>query len=130
MQGFNQKLHLIVDVFSKCLKSLAQDTTEKQFEVFVQQHFKVYENIFLLPKSLSHELRLNIVESHHLPLYEKNKCLRSITFANFQQFCQKYCEQVRIKAIMQGNLTEDRALNIMNNVLNELNCGKVEDVSI
>lgn len=117
-----------MDVFSKCLKSLAQDTTEKQFKVFVEQQFKIYENIFLRPQSLSQELRLNIIESHHLPLYEKNKCLRSITFADFQSFCQSYCEQVRIKAIMQGNLTEDLALNTMHNVLNELNCGQVEDV--
>lgn len=123
-------MHLIVDVFSKCLNSLAQDTTEKQFEVFVQQQFKTYENIFLRPKVLSKELRLNIIESHHLPLYEKNQRLNSITFADFQQFCRNYCEQIRIKAIMQGNITEDRALNIMNNVLNELNCGRIKDVRI
>lgn len=129
VEGFNQKLHLIVDVFSKCLKSLADDMTEKQFDVFVQQQFKTYENIFIRPKVLAKELRLNIVESHHQPLFEKNKRLAAITFADFQQFCRKYCEQVRIKAIMQGNITEDRAINIMRNVLNELNCGKVEDVS-
>lgn len=129
-EGFNEKLHLIVDVFSKCLKSLADDSTEEQFNVFVQQQFKIYENIFLRPKALSKELRLNVIQSHHQPLYEKNKRLRSIKFADFQQFCRDYCEQVRIKAIIQGNVTEDRALNIMHNVLNELNCGRVKDVSI
>lgn len=107
---------------------MANDTTEKQFEVFVEQQFKVYENIFLRPKVLSKELRLNIIEFHHKPLYEKNQRLRSLKFSDFQAFCSRYCEKVKIKAIMQGNLTEDRALNIMHNVLNELNCGKVEDV--
>lgn len=121
---------MIVDVFSKCLKSLAEDTTEKQFEVFVEQQFKTYENICLKPKVLARELRLNVIESHHQPLYQKNQRLRSVNFADFQQFCRKYCEQVRIKAIMQGNITKDRALNIMHNVLNELDCGKVEDVSL
>lgn len=130
VEGYSQKLHLIVDVFSKCLKSLADDTTEKQFEVFVQQQFKTYENVCLRPKILSKELRLNVIESHHQPLYEKNQRLGSITFADFQQFCRKYCDQVRVKAIMQGNITEDRGLDIMNSVLNELNCGKVEDVSV
>lgn len=127
--GFNEKLHLIVDVFSKCLKSLANDSTEEQFNVFVQQQFKIYENIFLRPKALSKELRLNIVQSHHQPLYEKNKRLRSITFADFQQFCRNYCEQVRIKALMQGNISKDHAMHIMQNVLNDLKCGRVEDVS-
>lgn len=118
----NQKLHLIVDVFSKCLQSLADDITEKQFEVFVQQQYKVYENIFLRPKILAKELRTNILESHHEPLYEKNERLRSIKYSDFQE--------VRIKAIMQGNLTQNTAHDIMNNVLNELNCGKVNDVSL
>lgn len=129
VEGFNQKLHLLVDVFSKCLKSLADDSTEEQFNVFVQQQFKIYENIFLRPKALSKELRLNIVESHHQPLYEKNKRLRSITFADFQQFCRRYCDQVRIKSLMQGNINKDHATDVMQNVLNDLKCGQVEDVS-
>lgn len=122
-------MHLLVDVFSKCLKSLADDSTEEQFNVFVQQQFKIYENIFLRPKSLSKELRLNIVQSHHQPLYEKNQRLRSITFADFQQFCRRYCDQVRIKALMQGNINKDHAMEVMENVLNDLKCGLVEDVS-
>lgn len=129
-EGFSQKLHLIIDVFSKCLKSLADDSTEEQFNVFVQQQFKIYENIFLRPKALSKELRLNIIQAHHQPLYEKNKRLRSVKFADFQRFCRDFCQQVRIKALIQGNVSEDRALNVMHNVLNELNCGRVEDVSI
>lgn len=81
------------------------------------------------PKALSKELRLNIVQSHHQPLYEKNKRLRSITFADFQQFCRHYCDQVRIKALMQGNIHKDHAMEVMQNVLNDLKCGHVEDVS-
>lgn len=116
-------------MFTECLKSLADDITEKQFEVFVQQQFKIYENIFLKPKILSKELRLCLIESLHQPLYEKNKRLRSINYADFQRFCREYCNQVQIKAVMQGNLTEEQALNHMNGILNKLNCGKIEDVS-
>lgn len=116
-------------MFTNCLKSLADDLTEKQFDVFLQQQFTSYADMFLLPKGLSSELCWNIIQSHGQPLYEKNKRLRSITFADFQQFCRDYCKQVRIKALVQGNVTEERALNVVHNVLNELNCGRVEDVS-
>lgn len=128
VNGYNQKLHLLVEVFSKCLKTLADDITEKQFNVFVQQLYQVYENIFLKPKSLSRELRLTVVEARHKPLYQKNQRLRSIRFSDFQQFCRCYCSQIKITAIMQGNISQEQALNIMENVLNELNCGKIEDV--
>lgn len=129
MEGFSQKLHLIVDELTNCLKSLADNVTEKQFDVFVQQQLKSYGNIFLVPKELSKELRLNIIQSHHQPLNEKNKRLRSITFTDFQQFCRNFCKQVKIKALVQGNVTEERALNVVHNLLNELDCGRVQDVS-
>lgn len=128
-EGFNEKLHLIVDVFSKCLKSLADDSTEEQFNVFVQQQFQEYQNDFLSPEDLSVELLLNIIHSDHHPLCERNKRLRSIKFGDFQRFCRNFCDQVRIKALIQGNVTKDLALKVVHNVLNELNCGRVEDVS-
>lgn len=129
MEGYSQKLHMIVDEFSKSLKSLADDITEKQYEIFLQQQVKGYENVFLSPGSMATELRLNLVQSFHQPLYVKYQRLRSIKFTDMQQFCRKYCEHVKIKAIMQGNITETHALNIMQNVLRDLNCGKVEDVN-
>lgn len=128
VNGYNQKLHLLVEVFSKCLKTLADDITEQQFNVFVQQLYQVYENIFLKPKALSRELRLTVIEARHKPLYEKNQRLRSISFSAFQQFCRCYCSKIKITAIMQGNILQEQALNIMQNVLNELDCGKIEDV--
>lgn len=129
VEGFSQKLHLIVDVFSKSLKSLADNITEKQFEIFRQQQLKAYENLFLQSGRLAMELRLTIIQSYHQPLTAKYQRLRTIKFADLQQFCREFCEKVRIKAIMQGNITEDHALNIMQNVLKDLNIRKVEDVS-
>lgn len=129
MSGFNEKLHLIIDVFVKCLKSLVDDTTEKQFEVFVQQQYKVYENICIKPNMLANELRLTILEAHHALLCEKNQKLQSIKFADFQQFCKEYTGKLRIKALMQGNLKEDHALEITNKILFELKPEKLDDVS-
>lgn len=130
VSGYNQKLHVIIDAFTKCLKSLADDVTEEQYRVFVQQLFKTYENIFRKPKAIGKELRLSVVQKHHVPLTEKNRRLKKIDFNDFQKFCRQYCDQVKIKAIMQGNLLEERAHSMMQIVLSNLNCGKILDVSI
>lgn len=129
ISGYNQKLHLLVELYVKGLKSVADDTTEEQFNVFMQQIYKAYENISLKPKAVSKELRLFVLEAHRMPLNERNQFLSSVTFAEFQQFCRDFCKQLQIKAIMQGNLVKDQALSIMQNALNALDCGKIEDVS-
>lgn len=118
----------VVNEFSRCFKLLADDITEDQFEVFVQQELEFYESSLANQEVLAQWLQLNTLQSYH-PLHEKHKHLRSIKFADFQRFCRDYCKQVRIKALIQGNVTADRALNTMRNLLNDLNCGRIEDVS-
>lgn len=120
---------MIIDAFTKCLKSLADDVTEEQFRVFVQQLFKMYENIFRKPKSIAKELRLSVVQQHHVALNVKNQRLKAIDFNDFQTFCRDYCQQVKIKTIMQGNLLEERAQSMMQIVLTNLDCGKIKDAS-
>lgn len=129
MYGYNQKLHLVIDEIIRCLKSLADDCTEQQFDTFVQETHNSYENVFIQPKPLATHLCFNILQNYHKPLFEKNKHLRTITFSGFQQFCRDFCAEMHIKALMQGNLTEDRALNIMNNVVDALKFQKIENVS-
>lgn len=129
VSGYNQKLYVIIDAFTKCLKTLADDVTEEQYRVFVQQLAKSYENVFRKPKSIGKELRLSVVQAHHVPLTEKNRRLKKIALNDFQAFCRQYGEQVKIKAVMQGNMLEERALSMMQIVLSNLNCGKINDVS-
>lgn len=130
VSGYNQKLHVIVDAFTKCLKTLADDVTEEQYRVFVQQLCKLYENIFRRPKAFNKELRLSVVQAHHVPLNEKNRRIKKIDFNEFQTFCRQYWQQVKIKSIMQGNFVESRAQSIMQIVLTNLECDKINDVSL
>lgn len=127
--GFNQKLHLVVDIFRECLKSLANDSDENQFRVAVQQQLKDNEFFLNQPASLSGHLSFNATRWHIPTIYEKSKCLRAITFGDFQEYCRKFGEEMKIKALIQGNVTESHALGIMNTMLSDLNFRKIEDVS-
>lgn len=121
---------MVVEEFTNSLKSLLDNTTEELFKVFVDQLLKTYENIFLHPETLSDDLRLTVASTHHMLMNEKNKYLRSLKFTNFQDFCRDFCKQMRVIALMQGNITELHAKSIMQNVLNALNFDEVKDVSI
>lgn len=90
---------------------------------------KNYENIFLKPKSISKDLRLGVVDLNHIALAHKNRTLKTVTFEEFKAFCNRYLQQIKIKAVMQGNLDAERAETIMNDVLRVLDCGKIKNVS-
>lgn len=131
VQGYNQKLHVIVDAFTKILKTLHNEVAEEKFLVFVQQLFKTYHtDNFSNPAAFAKDLRLSVTEKQHIPLYIKNQCLKTIKFQDFVRFCQSYCDELRITAVMQGNLTKQTAQSIMNNALFNCSPSKVSDVSL
>lgn len=115
-------------MFIKCLKSLAEESNEDQFNVIVQQQLKIYENICLDPAKLLDDIFSHMALSHRHPVYEKQK--RAITFADFQKFCGSFSEEMKIEASVQGNISKDQAIKIMENVRTNLNCGRIKDVII
>lgn len=127
--GFNEKLHLIVDIFCECMKSLAQMSTERQFRVAVQQQLKDYENFLRQSDQLSLYFSFNAIQWQIPTMFQINTELKAITFADFQEFCQKFGEEMRIKALIQGNVTEHHAHGIINKMLNVLKFKKIENVS-
>lgn len=128
--GFNQKMHLVFDIFSKTLISLPNGPTGKQFNVFVQQQFDIYEKEILDPSSIAEELHLSVIQSQYHPLWEKYKRLRSISFLEFEQFCRSFCEEVKMQALVHGNIDKDYATNIIKNILNDFQCKRIQNVSI
>lgn len=123
-------MHLVIDIFLDCLKSLASISTEDQFRTAVQQQMNTNELFLNHPKSLAGHLSSNAIQWQTPTIYEKNQCLHSLTFADFQEFCRNFISKMRIKALIQGNVTESHALSVMNKMLDELNFKKIDDVSL
>lgn len=129
MEGYNQKLHIIVNAFVTSLKNLTNEITQELFDTFVQQQFKNYENVFLKPKSINRDLRLSVIDAGHIPLGDKNHILKEITLEDLKSFSVRFCEEMKVKAIMQGNLDANKAKQIMNDAMELLNCNKIKNVS-
>lgn len=123
-------MDLVVDIFIKKLQSISNGPTQEQFDMFVQQQFEIYEKEMLNPEFVAGELLSTVTYSNYYPPWEKHKRLRSISFLDFQQFCRIFCEQVRVTVQMHGNIEEDHALVIMQNLLNNFQCKRIEIVSM
>lgn len=111
------------------MKSLIHLSSDSQFRMAVQQQLQDNDRFLNQPDTLSTHLSFNVTELQTPTVFSKNTDLQSITFVDFQEFCQKFCEEMRIKALIQGNVTENHALNMMTVMLNELKFKKIENVS-
>lgn len=120
---------LVIDIFRDCLKSLASIATEDQFRMAVQQQMNSNEFFLNRPEALAGHLSYNALQWRTPTTYERNQCLHSVTFADFQEFCRNFGSEMRIKALIQGNVTETQALSVMNKMLDELNFKRIDDVS-
>lgn len=128
--GFNQKMHLVADIFGKAIKSLAAGLSEAEFEVIVQKLLGRYERDILDPELMAEELRLILMQPQLLPLLERYKRLLELSYSDFQQFCRSFCEDVKIEASAYGNMHKHHAVDIVKSFLNNLSSNRVENVSL
>lgn len=73
------------------------------------------------------DIRLSIVEHVHWPLITRYKVLDSVTIEDMLEFAEKFPQELYIQSLIQGNITQDAAVEIMNSTLSILNCKKIEN---
>ncbi|XP_065362952.1 nardilysin [Calliphora vicina] len=127
VSGYNEKLYLVVDLITKAMVSMREHITEEQLEVFKKHQKKAYFNALIKPKALNKDIRLCIVENIRWPIIVKYKCLNDITLQDMLQFADNYTQELYVQTLMQGNLTEEAAHNVMNSVLTTLNCQNIKE---
>ncbi|XP_055843466.1 nardilysin isoform X2 [Episyrphus balteatus] len=134
VNGYNEKLHLLVDAITKTMTSLGNSfegtLRELQLTCFKAHQKKAYFNAVIKPKLLNKDIRLTVLENIRWPLVEKFTILQEISLQEIQEFSKNYTKELYIQALMQGNLIEETAHNVMNSVLTTLNCQKVNDSSL
>uniref|UniRef100_A0A1A9W6A1 Nardilysin n=1 Tax=Glossina brevipalpis TaxID=37001 RepID=A0A1A9W6A1_9MUSC len=127
VNGFNEKLHLLVDIITKAMVSMVEHITKKQLDVFKKQQKKLYFNALIKPKTLNKDIRLSIIENIRFPIIDKYKCIDHVSLDEVLEFSKKYTHELYIQALMQGNLIEESAHNVMNSVLTTLNCCNIKE---
>lgn len=134
VNGYNEKLHLLVDAITKTMTYLDNDLESElrrmQLVCFKAHQKKIYYNAVIKPKLLNKDIRLSILENIRWSLVEKFTILPQITMEDIKEYSKNFTKQMYVQALMQGNLSEESALSVMQSALATLNCKKVEDTSL
>lgn len=78
------------------------------------------------------QLRTSIVRPNYLlrPSCDVNfRLAKSIQLSDIRHFCHQFFKQIKIVALIQGNLNEGEAKSILQTAEANLDCGKIEEVS-
>lgn len=128
--GSNHKLHLAVRDIVNDLKSFVEHVTEEELEVAIKQT-ETYQNYYALcPHYYIMPIRTSIIQTWHASYYEKFRLARLIKSRDtMQQFCRQFFKQIKILALVQGNLSGEEAKSIVLMVEADLGCVKIDDVS-
>lgn len=131
VNGYNEKIHLLVDAITTTManlgNSLEREMRETQLDCFKAHQKKAYFNAVIKPKLLNKDIRLSLLENIRWPLVEKFTILPKISLEDIKEYSKSFSKQLYVQALMQGNLSEEFAHNVMNAVMTTLNCQKIEE---
>ncbi|XP_055389188.1 nardilysin isoform X2 [Condylostylus longicornis] len=128
VSGYNEKLHLIVDIITKTMSNINEYFTLEQLNVYKKYQQKNYFNFLMKPKSLNKDIRLKILEKIRWSVHEKYNLIESISLEDIKEFASNLFKEMKIQALIQGNLKEEAAHNVMNSVLTNLKCSKIQNI--
>jgi nardilysin len=129
VNGYNEKLHLLVEKIVNCMINLKENMRESVFNIFKVQLAKNLFNIMIKPGNLNKDVRLGIVQKVHFANHAKFNVLPSVTFEDMQQFVENIFDEVQIQALVQGNVSRATAERLSEAVVSQFKLSRpIKDV--
>ncbi|XP_068246780.1 nardilysin-like [Palaemon carinicauda] len=111
--GFNQKLHELVDLVLHHMEKFEDYLDEKTFQEIRMQQMKSYHNYILKPANLQNDMRLSILQDVHWTAQEKLKEVRTVTSKDLlEEFASVLFPTCHFRVLVQGNTTVEQASNL------------------
>lgn len=116
-------MNLVLNDITMTLKNIAENVTEEELRENIYHDLNMWTYYAV-------DVRTSIIQTGHALCHDKFRHAKSTTLSEMQVFCHEYFKQMKIVALIQGNLSETAAKSIMQMVETNLGCGKIEDVSV
>ncbi|KYM87527.1 Nardilysin [Atta colombica] len=96
--------------------------TKQMFEIIKDQQIAIYNDIFTKPEELAKDMKLWILKLVHCTYVDMHNALRNVNFEEFQSFAKFFTNRLYIQCLMQGNITEDSAIEFIYKCVSTLKC--------
>ncbi|XP_033248738.1 insulin-degrading enzyme-like 2 [Drosophila miranda] len=127
VKGYNEKLHLIVEAIAEGMVSVGATLCEYLLTTCLKMQGESYLELLKCPSQLATDILARVLGENPWPTIDQYKFLKDITMEDFKVFAQKLPQEMYIKALVQGNYTEESAHKVLNSVLSRLKCEPIKD---
>ncbi|PNF37373.1 hypothetical protein B7P43_G17280 [Cryptotermes secundus] len=120
--GYNQKLHLLLEAVINHMAEFENSLTPSIFEALKEVQGRYYYNSCLKPKRLGQDLRFSLLTHVHWNAVDKHAATSRITVSMVKAFARHFVEHLYIKSLVQGNISEQQAIDACKNIVDILKC--------
>ncbi|XP_065364663.1 nardilysin-like [Calliphora vicina] len=130
VDGYNEKLYLVIEIIMKALISTKDRINECQLEMFKKQQQKNYYNYLIKPDLVNVDLLGFMLKEKYWLLTEKCKFIAAINLLDIKTFAEEFTQELYVQALIQGNLEQQTALTVMDCIMQQLNCVAIKEKSL
>ena len=112
--GFSDKLGVLLETIIQKMANF--DCNDRIFVDVKKSLADAYHDEIIEPYYLNKALRLSIICAKSCNTYERSAALEKIEKKTLKDYLSKYYKQNYIETIIQGNFTEEEAVNLMKKV--------------
>lgn len=126
VSGYNQKLPLLIDIILNVMKNLEVDLA--QLMSFKELKKRQLFNAVINGSSLNLDLRLTVLEHMRFTLLQKYAVIDDITVDDIFKFKDNFHKQMYVQALIQGNFTDQQAIEVTQKVLDTYKSQRVANL--
>ncbi|XP_071954430.1 nardilysin-like [Antedon mediterranea] len=123
MSGFNHKLYLLFDTI---LDHIANFSVEDLMDAVMEAMLQSYHNHIIKPSKTNHDIRLQILQKVKWIPLDKRKACPQVTKDMVQQFAADFRKKMFVEVLVQGNYTQQEAIEFHNKICSKLNFDAIE----
>ncbi|XP_041451243.1 nardilysin-like [Drosophila obscura] len=127
VSGYNEKLHLIVEAIAEGMVNVGATLFEGLLTAYRQIQGESYLKSLNYLSGVSSDIFCRVLGEKPWATKDMYKSLDGITLEDMKAFAQKLPQELYIKALIQGNYTEEAAHKVLNAVLSRLKCEAIRD---
>jgi secreted Zn-dependent insulinase-like peptidase len=75
------------------------------------------------------DVRLSLIVNNYHSLVDKYNIVCSITMDSMKKFSEEFISTLYVKALVQGNVTREHAINVVKNFVSTINCKPISSSS-